>query len=237
MLQSYLMKFIHWILPRICLCCGLDSEEVHLDLCASCKDNLPWINNRCYACCLELTNTSEAILCDHCRNNPPLFNRIYALFAYQPPITRLVTQLKFSKKLSVGLLMANLLAEAITTRWYKGQLLPQIIIPVPLHKLRQRDRGYNQAVEICRPLAKILDIPFGQHICQRVKYTQQQSRLNKQQRNVNLINAFTAEVAAHYKHVVIVDDVVTSGSTVRAMCLALLAAGVETIDVWCIARA
>lgn len=237
MLQSYLIQFTNWVLPRICLCCGFNSHDPHLDLCASCKNNLPWVSNRCYACCRELTNINDAMVCDICRNNLPVFNRICALFAYQPPVIKLVTQLKFSRKLSVGMLMANLLAEAVVAQWYNGQQLPQILIPVPLHKLRQRERGYNQAFEICKPLAKILNIPLGAHICKRVKHTQRQSRLNRLQRNTNLTKAFTAKIDSRYKHIAIVDDVVTTGSTVRAMCVVLLRAGVETIDIWCVARA
>jgi ComF family protein len=236
MLAEHIKQFTSWILPHICICCGFDSET-EFDICIFCKNNLPWISNRCYSCGLALVANFEAMICEPCRSNAPPFNRLCGMFAYEPPITTFITQLKFSKKIAMSALLSHLMAEAVKDHWYKGQQLPELIIPVPLHQLRHRHRGYNQALELCQPLAKLLSIPLGADVCQRVKFTKQQSRLNKSQRNANLRNAFTVKGKIQYKHVAIVDDVVTTGSTVRAMCLALLTSGVETIDVWCVARA
>lgn len=237
MLPNYAKHFASWVLSRTCICCGLQSSDSHVDLCVSCKTNLPWLQNSCYQCGLPLELKIDVILCEHCRNHAQPFNRLCALFSYEPPITTFINQLKFSKKLYPGLLFAHLLAQAILYRWYVAQSLPDVIIPVPLHQKRHRRRGYNQALEISIPLSKKLHIPIAQHACRRVKETLQQSRLSKIQRADNVDKAFIVDYAFRYKNVVIVDDVVTTGSTIRAMCMALQAVGVTNIDIWCICRA
>jgi ComF family protein len=226
-----------WILPRVCVGCGFNSGCLHLDLCQYCKKNLPWLAMRCYSCGLRLDTHNEAIICDKCRNQPPEFNCLYALFEYAPPLTKLINQLKFSKKLNVGALLGYLLTETIMQSWYRKKSLPEVIIPVPLHERRLKQRGYNQALEICTPVSKNLQIPLNTQLCKRIKYTRQQTRLDKSQRIDNLEGAFSVNLALNYKHVAIVDDVVTTGSTVKALSIALRNAGVEIIDVWCVCRA
>lgn len=200
-------------------------------------NNLPWIDSRCYQCGLTMTKSSESIICDKCQASPPPFSRLCALFAYQPPLTKLIGGLKFGRQLYSGALFGNLLAEKISQKWYLNRPLPEIIIPVPLHEKRQRKRGYNQAAEISIPLAKKLDIPVGLDVCMRVKETKAQARLHKDLRTRNLLNAFSVNMSNKYKHVALVDDVVTTGSTIRAVSYELLKVGVDSIDVWCICRA
>ncbi len=232
-----IQQVCHWVMPRVCVCCGFYSGNSLVDLCAQCKINLPWIKLRCYNCGLRLNLRYEAIICVKCRNTQPEFNCLYALFEYAAPLTKFINQLKFTRTLSLAPLLGFLLAEAVTQRWYIQKILPEVIIPVPLHKQRLRQRGFNQALEICIPAAKILNLPIRIDLCTRVKYTKQQTRLDKSQRIHNLQNAFIATAPLHYKHVAILDDVVTTSSTVREISMALRAAGAEHIDVWCICRA
>jgi len=180
---------------------------------------------------------NEAIICERCSNSPPPFNRLCALFSYQPPIIRLIGSLKFGRQLYPATLFGKLLAEAITQRWYQHKNLPQVIIPVPLHSKRYRQRGYNQAAELSKPLAKYLDLPLDLELCSRIRNTSPQARLSKNKRTRNLSSAFAVNMTENYNHVALVDDVVTTGSTVRALSLVLRAAGVELIDIWCVARA
>ena len=113
--------------------------------------------------------------------------------------------------------------------------IPDIIVPIPLHTARMGARGYNQSAEIATSLSKIMNIPVDQKILNRVKYTVKQADLNENQRVLNLNNAFTANPCRH-KHIALVDDVVTSGSTVNSAARALLNAGVGKISVWAIAK-
>lgn len=114
---------------------------------------------------------------------------------------------------------------------------PSYIIPVPLHRKRLRVRGFNQALELARPVAKALNIPIELHACQRIKHTLAQAELKQSQRKKNLKNAFATCKTWQVDHVVIIDDVVTTGSTINALKTVLYQAGVKKVDTWCLARA
>jgi ComF family protein len=165
---------------------------------------------------------------------------LYAIFSYDPPITKLITGLKFGDQLYSGRLLGELLVEHVENKWYKDEMLPEAIIPVPLHEKRLRKRGFNQVVELLGPLKKKLDIPILRHACVRKKITKAQSGLNSTQRKQNIKNAFVIPDISEFAgldYVAVVDDVVTTGSTVNALCAVLKEAGVQQIDVWCICRA
>lgn len=232
-----LQQLVAWFLPRICVCCGFNSNSLYIDLCDVCKQQLPWVAESCYQCGVPLLKISEAIICDKCQQFTLPYNRVCALFLYKPPITKLMGALKFGQQLFPATLFSNLMLEAINKRWYKQQQLPQVIIPVPLHERRHRLRGYNQVVEICEPIAKALHIPLDVSWCLRKKHTPAQALLKKSMRQHNLIDAFAVAQLHKYKHVALVDDIVTTGSTIKAISLVLQNAGVEDIDIWCVARA
>jgi ComF family protein len=129
-----------------------------------------------------------------------------------------------------------MLSETIKKR-YANQLLPDLLLPVPLHYKRIAERGFNQALEIARIIAKSLQIPIDAKSCIRVRNTAAQAELKSDKRKANVARAFQCIKPIAAKHVAIVDDVVTTGNTVRELSKVLHKAGVERIDVWCIARA
>lgn len=220
------------VLPRICVGCALPSYRSDLDLCKYCIPYLPWLENRCYQCGGELGEIS--VKCSKCRDYPPPFERLCALFKYAAPLKKMIYHLKFGRKGTYARFFGMLLVEQIRTRWYVNCDLPQVIIPVPLHQQRLRKRGYNQAAEIAKFTAQQLGIPLDLQGCVRIRNTQAQARLLKAKRQQNLTRAFIAHTSVRY--VALVDDVVTTGSTVRAICIALQNAGVERIDVWSVCR-
>jgi len=114
---------------------------------------------------------------------------------------------------------------------------PEQIIPVPLHAQRYHRRGFNQAIEIARPIARMLDIPLNLTCCRRTRNTAPQAQLSAKERKSNLKNAFSIVKAPAVNHVALLDDVVTTGSTVDELARALRKAGIERIDVWACARA
>lgn len=120
--------------------------------------------------------------------------------------------------------------------------MPQIIIPIPLHPRRLRQRGFNQALEIAKPIAKKFHVPLDTAHCQRVRYTEAQTQIPAEHRGSNVKNAFVVDKKffcgenSNISHVAIMDDVVTTGHTVNELSRALRKAGVKTIDVWCCAR-
>lgn len=230
-----LKQIQQWLLPNICCLCEKQSQTDR-DLCLSCQETLPWVEDRCFRCGLELEDFKDSICCQQCREDPPEFNRLCTLFSYESPITKLVMGLKFGERLAYGRILGELLADAVFERWYK-QDLPEAILPVPLHIDRLRKRGFNQALELSWPVHKRCKIPVLLTTCVRVKNTLPQAKLDKSRRKRNMQGVFQLQSTLPFTHIAIVDDVVTTGSTVQALCRVLKEAGVQQIDVWCICRA
>ena len=230
---AILGKFVYLLLPGTCIICRLPSNR-QLDLCKRCEQALPWLTKSCYRCALPLTTTTKHAICGHCLQQQPTFDRCVALFYYQPPIDQLLNQLKFHHCLRNAHILGTLLAEKIK-HLYNHNELPQIIIPVPLHRKRLRQRGYNQALELARPIARHLYLPLEKWHCQRTRFTPAQTSLNAKQRYKNMRDAFNIK-KLQAKHVAIIDDVMTTGATVNALSRCLRQAGAERIDVWLCAR-
>ena len=154
-----------------------------------------------------------------------------APLSYQPPISDLIVQLKYSQKLSVLSVLLELAGS------YFMQQSSATLMPVPLHKERFLERGFNQSFEIAIGLAKQLNMTFADQLIQRVVNTPSQSELTLKQRRKNLKNAFRVDAnISQFKHVIIVDDVITTGSTVKEITQQCLKQGVKRVDVWALAR-
>lgn len=220
--------------PARCLLCG-DPGQDGRDLCAGCDRQLPWSGAACQRCALPLAAAphGEPAVCTLCEHEPPPLGHTIAAFAYAPPLDRLVPRLKFHGELAAGRLMGRLMAEA-----FADQPLPDALVPVPLHRRRLRERGYNQAREIAAPLARQLGVPLREGLLQRIRHTQPQSRLDADARQGNVDDAFAVTVSGQLPaHVVLVDDVMTTGATLHAAAWALREAGVRRVDAWVCARA
>jgi ComF family protein len=164
---------------------------------------------------------------------PPAYDRCYAAFRYDYPINRLLTALKFERRLAyadlLGQLTAERLADAIAAR-------PECLIPMPLHPRRLRERGFNQALELARVIGRRAGVPLAMDCCQRIRHTPPQMGLSAQDRRRNIKGAFAALRPLPYGHVAIVDDIVTTGRSVEELAATLSKAGVERIDIWACAR-
>jgi len=178
-------------------------------------------------------------ICGQCLRKPPPYHRALATFNYRDPVSHIVHGLKFGQRLYYGRFLGDALAETVAQA---GNLIvPDLLIPVPLHRKRMNERGYNQAYEIARPVAQLLGCPITTGVVIRVGETKEQSQLNALQRRRNLKNVFTVMGAGTGTvkglHVVIIDDVMTTGATVSELARVLISAGVRRIDVWLAARA
>lgn len=260
--KLWLQKLLPLIWSSTCIICELPADD-NIDLCSYCLPRLPWLSNYCYQCGKQNFNSHkyDSYRCKTCDNNPPEFDRFYSLFIYKPPITKLIARLKFQRKLEYATVFGKLLSQMIPY-WYNNdlKLLPQAIIPMPLHSKRLRWRGFNQVIEILKPVIREHNLPLATELVMRKNYTTPQATLTKQLRQRNLKHAFTLGAPAKYlnqasanygepltkqqlerrrvyDHVAVVDDVLTTGSTMRALCKQLRRAGIEQIDVWCISRA
>ncbi len=228
-----LTQLSYKLLPATCIVCRLPAKQT-LDLCPLCLGDLPWLKNNCYQCALPLEATKNTTLCGECLQQRPSFAQTIALFHYAPPIDHLLKQLKFYQHLVNAKILGTLMTRKIT-EVYQEQSLPQIIIPIPLHHKRLQQRGYNQALELARPIAKALRIKIDKFNCQRHRATIPQVSLSAKQRKQNLHNAFTIKNLAA-THIAIVDDVMTTGTTITAFSSALRKAGAIKIDIWVCAR-
>lgn len=229
------LESLHWkAFPARCALCGA-SGLTRLEICRGCRDDLPWQRRACERCGERLPGADGAAapVCGRCRRRPPPFDRTRAAFGYEAPVSHLLRELKFRGRLANGRLLGELMAEALAAH---PEPRPDLLVPVPLHPARQRRRGFNQAVELARPLAVRLGIPLGASLCRRVRNTAPQSELGARQRHGNVRRAFA--VTAHApSHVAIVDDVMTSASTVGALATVLRRSGARRIEIWVCARA
>ena len=223
---------LKFIFPGNCVLCGAACENSY-DLCTKCIKDLP---RHAHACerCGELLVANQKI-CGSCLKNPPPFASTFALFHYQKPVDHLITSLKFGHNLIYAKILGELLTQFLQQKYFEKSK-PEIIIPVPLHKNRLCERGFNQALEIARPISKHLNIPINQFYCERIKNTEAQSELSFNERGKNIKNAFAITQSKKYKHIAIIDDVMTTGNTVTELSKILRATGVEKIDIWCCAR-
>ena len=213
--------------PR-CLICG-DFGVNGRDLCGNCRQHLPFNLHACRRCALPLP---EAGLCGACLRQPPPLELSHAAFVYRFPLDRLVPRLKFHQDLPAGRLLAELLAESVRSA---DLVMPDALVPVPLHAGRLRRRGFDQARELARPLARHFDRPLRADALLRTRETSAQSELDAVQRKRNLRRAFQAQ-APLPAHVTLIDDVMTTGATLHAAAHALKRAGVLRVDAWVCAR-
>jgi ComF family protein len=224
-----------WLL-RTCVVCHHPSNGAQ-DLCKACASYLPIIEQGCQRCATPLPCSHDSMICGHCLKTPPPFDALYTLYHYKQPVTRWILDLKFNYQLLYAKLLGEQLLEKIQSTWYTAPPLPDLIIPVPLHPHRLRERGFNQAVEIARPIAKALQIPLSTNIIQRIKPTLPQATLSSDARRDNIEHAFAVTSTISQKHIALIDDVVTTGNTVIELSRTLKRHGIQKIDIWCIARA
>jgi len=222
-----------YLLPPTCILCGNPGFHSR-DICHSCYMQLPRNNLCCYRCAEILETPSLApALCGRCLSRHPAFDETYAPFIHQGAIRHLIGSLKFGADYKNARLLGVLLADHLKQTAER----PELILPVPLHKSRYRQRGFNQAIEIGRTVAKELQIPLDLNSCTRHRDTPHQTQLSAKKRRKNLKNAFSVIKPIDARHIAILDDVMTTGSTAHELAYVLKKAGACRVDVWVCARA
>lgn len=232
-LQITAERLLSLIFPACCRLCRTPVRPQQ-HLCPECLDELPWLNSSCARCSLPLPAPSGKVLCGRCQQQPPDFDNTEALFHYQPPIDYLLKRLKFSGELAICPFFSRLLTEHIGKRLTP---LPDLILPVPLHHARLRERGFNQSTELARRLGQALDIRVDYRLCKRTRSTHPQSLLPRAERGKNMRGAFKTRRTPAPAHIAIVDDVMTTGHTGCELARTLKRAGAEQVEVWVVARA
>lgn len=217
---------IGW-LPRRCVLCATAGQA---DLCADCLAELPRITAACQRCGLPLPT---AALCGECLRRPPPFTHCLSPFLYQAPISQLITRFKYEGQFSHGRALSRQLLN------YLRELAPpavDVLLPVPLHWRRRWSRGFNQAEIIADELGRALKLPVQTRWLRRLRSAPPQQGLDAAQRSRNLRAAFSVRGPLAGLHVALVDDVVTTGATSAELSRVLLAAGADSVQVWCLAR-
>ncbi len=232
MVYKWLNNSLSFLYPPFCQLCG-DTTVSDTGLCDHCLADLPTVTHTCQRCALPLEGQRiHAGICGSCLTDPPPFHRSISPFHYKPPVTRLIAQLKYQRQLNLVPLLSRALASLIDLQHHPVDAL----LPVPLHNRKLRQRGFNQALELARPLARQFGIPVLSHV-ERHRATPSQLALHASERRNNVRGAFRLRHSVDYRRIAIIDDVMTTGSTAGEIARLLVEDGVEHIQVWCIARA
>lgn len=222
-------ELLRRLVPPQCLLCGGNAEVS--GLCPPCTEDLPRVLTACPRCGAAYSGRGD---CGQCQRRAPAFDLTLAPFCYARPVDTWVKLLKYRGKLHYARTLGELLAADVARRMTHR---PDLIVPVPLHRSRLRRRGFNQALEIARPVARMLARPIETRRVVRSRSTASQAELPLSQRRANLRRAFTLTTHLPATSVAIVDDVVTSGETAQALARCLRDKGIEHIQVWAVARA
>lgn len=222
-------RFSYCLLPPRCLVCK-QPGMAGCDLCVACHAALPWNDCACIGCALPLpTGCTPGMRCGECLRRAQSAEQVAAAFVYAPPVDGLLRRFKFHQDLAAGHLLSGLMGQS-----FSAQPLPDALMPIPLHRARLRQRGYDQARELAKPLARTLGIPLLDGL-RRVQVTEAQSGLDAAARMKNVRGAFSVNRSIP-PHVMLVDDVMTTGATFQAARKALLKAGAKRVDGWFCAR-
>ena len=221
------------LMPRSCPFCGTELEAFEPACCSGCMADLPWNDHQCPRCAEPLaTPSAPGVDCAACQQSPPPFRAAVAPLRYTFPVDAAIRKFKFQRKLHYVPAFGAILASALSALPGEADAL----LPVPLHWRRHAARGFNQARELCGPIRRQTGLPII-HDVRRVRATQSQSGLRAEARRRNLAAAFAIRGELTSQHVVIVDDVITTGATCRQLANVVLAAGAKRVSVLALARA
>jgi ComF family protein len=197
--------------------------------CKACDDALPYLDApHCPVCSLP-SPTGEP--CGKCLKHPPLFSRTTSVFTYTFPLDKLILAMKYGGQLTLADAFAKKLVKHIGTH-----TLPDYVIPMPLHPIKLRERGFNQSLLLATTIARQLNMVLLPDCCQRIRNTSSQSSLAWKERDKNVRNAFRCDIDLSGKHVALVDDVLTTGASLNALAAATRQKGAKEISAWVVAR-
>ena len=239
--DGWLARFGRVLLPTRCLVCGEAGFDGH-DLCVDCQRALPWNRSACAHCGLPMPvlSTDEGpepvAACGRCLKKPPPLDRVHAIFRYGFPVDRLLPRFKFHHDLAAGRELADAMRAMLVEAMSIDSERPQALIAVPLHPKRLRLRGYNQALELAKPLSKAFAIPLLHDGLRRIRDIAPQIGLGALARRRNPRGAFALGNDALPAYVALIDDVMTTGATLHECARVLKRAGVLRVDAWVAAR-
>jgi ComF family protein len=170
-------------------------------------------------------------VCGACLKHPPAFDRTHAALAYAFPLDRMIPRLKYHGRLAIAPALGECLAQAV-----EHAPRPDRLIAMPLHAKRIRERGFNHATEIARVVARRLDLPLDFESCQRIRDTPPQMGLQHDARRRNLRGAFACPGDVKGQRITLIDDVMTTGTSLDELAATLKRAGAREVSCWVVAR-
>jgi ComF family protein len=237
-LRRALSAGVDLFLPPACLLCGqlLPPGFDPREFCAGCQATMPPLGRSHCSCCSQpFPASSSQHLCAICLQRPPAFSIVHAAFSYEERVKDAIHQLKYRNQVNLAQPLGKLLGKTLEVA--EVSFKPDCIIPVPLHPGRLKKRGYNQALEISRPLARKMQVPIDTTLLQRTLKTPPQQGLTAAERRSNLRNAFIVTTTTSARNILLVDDVMTTGETVRECSRVLMKNNIAEVQVAVIGRA
>lgn len=208
------------------LCGAAASDQA---ICSGCITDLPHYSlPHCPTCAIP---TPEGQLCGICLQRPPAQDRTLAAFSYAFPVDQLIQALKYQQRLAIAPVLGRALARVADTC-----VRPDVLIPMPLHPKRLQHRGFNHATEIAREVARELNLPLDGSACKRIRDTPPQVALAYDQRRRNVRDAFACHGKIIGKRVALIDDVMTTGTSLAELASTLKQAGAREVEAWVVAR-
>ena len=214
------------LLKQSCLLCAAKNGD-ELGLCTGCYEDLPWHNApQCPQCGLS----SNGLVCGSCLSEPPDFDAPISLFTYDFPLDAMMQRYKYGSMLNLGYIFGEILSK-------KVQLTDiDLIIPMPMHPTRLKERGFNQSLEIAKVITKNHTEKLNNALVQRQRYTPPQASLPLKERVKNIKGVFATSADLTGKRIAIVDDVMTTGASLNELAKTLKKAGAVRVECWVVAR-
>ena len=225
-------RILDVLVGRHCVFCGGSCYTQEHFICAGCLADLPRNEPACPRCASPLPLASPGLPCASCQQGMPPFAEALVPLRYDFPVDAAIRGLKFHGRLYYGNALGEVLVDALS----RSSLDPDALLPVPLHWRRQARRGFNQAEVLAARLRRRTGLRFLGAV-RRCRATPYQSGLDTGQRRRNLVGAFAVTRPITARHVLLVDDVMTTGATVSQLAACLLEHGVERVSVMALARA
>ena len=236
--KQFFLALLDVILPPIChICHSFIPNANALHICPTCRDLLPLVvSPLCSICGIPFIGAGGDHRCGACLTHPPHFDTARAHFLYEGPIRDLIHSFKYNQRTHLGYPLALLSLEGVSA--LSADHKPHLIIPVPLHRSRLRQRGFNQAVLLGRVLSRRLSLPMMMDALVRTRPTEPQIELSAAERRVNVKGAFSVARPDHVagKRILLLDDVMTTGSTMNECAKELKKAGAKMVIAVTIAR-
>ena len=216
-------------LPAICELCNQYHSTGHA-ICGECISLLTPLGSACLHCATPLPD-DRFLVCGKCCQKQASVDTVITAYCFEEPLRTLLHEFKYREGLHLLTLLSRLMLDALPVGGYQTDCL----VPVPMHPKRLRQRGFNQAAELAKHLSHKLKLPCDLTLCKKRLNTIPQAGLNATDRSKNLRDAFHA-TASPYRHITLIDDLLTTGSTANELARILKNQGAEQVDLWCCAR-